>query len=316
MATGILVIDKPKDISSFQAVARVKRKLGIKKAGHTGTLDPMATGLLTICLGRATRMARFLTDVKKQYMGILTLGVETDSYDAHGKIESVSPVPGNLTLEALQETADAFTGRLSQAPPAFSAAKHRGVPLYKLARKGIRVKKEARQIEVFRFTIDAYDPPDVSFTIDCSKGTYIRALAHDFGRAVGCGAHLSSLRRTRNGLLSVENAIGLEDFLGISRASELKRWIMPVEFVLSHIPAIVVDDRHAQAIQYGQGLAFDVAVESLEEQIPGFGSVDSEYLRILTRGKDGALRLVCIARWPGRLRDGEGIEILRVWNPN
>jgi tRNA pseudouridine55 synthase len=319
MNSGIILIDKPQGISSFQAVYKVRKKTGIKKVGHTGTLDPMATGLLTICLGRATRMARFLTEASTTYVGSMTLGVETDSYDSQGMILSDRPVPPALTREDLQETADRFTGCLKQPPPAFSAAKHRGVPLYRLARKGIKVHKEPRDIKVYRFSVDSYKAPVLSFTIECSKGTYIRSLAHDFGKAAGCGAHLSSLRRTKNGEQSVEGAVFLDDFLDSFEPGEKERWILPVEFVLSYIPGIFVDPDQALSIQHGQGLSLEIVTRCLEEQMPGVQRISSRYLRILTREDEKTSRLVCMAGWPEISKmsgEKDKIEILRVWNPN
>jgi len=141
MIPGLLLIDKPEGITSFQAVDKIKMRFRVKKAGHTGTLDPMATGLLAVCLGRATKMARFLADADKTYQGRISLGIETDTFDAQGKIVACSPVPQDLTIKKLAETAAGFTGRLKQAPPAFSAAKHNGVPLYRFARKGIAIER-------------------------------------------------------------------------------------------------------------------------------------------------------------------------------
>lgn len=319
MNSGIILIDKPRGLSSFQAVYKVRKKTGVKKAGHTGTLDPMATGLLTVCLGRATRMARFLTEARKTYMGTITLGVETDSYDAQGRILSDRPVPPALTREDLQEIADRFTGCLKQAPPAFSAAKHHGVPLYRLARKGIKVHKKPRDIKVYRFSVDSYEAPVLSFTIECSKGTYIRSLAHDFGNTAGCGAHLFSLRRTKNGEQSVEGAAALDDFLDSFEPGNKERWILPVELVLSHIPGIFVDPDQALSILHGQGLSLEIATKCLEEQIPGFRTINSRYMRVLTMEDETTPRLVCMAGWPEISKisgEEDKIEILRVWNPN
>ncbi len=316
MNAGVILIDKPGGVSSFQAVHRVRKKTGIKKAGHTGTLDPMATGLLTICLGRATRMARFMTDAAKTYQGTITLGMETDTYDLTGNVLRESPVPENLTLERIQKEAARLSGPLMQSPPPFSAAKHKGRPLYKLARQGIRIEKQPRAIEVYRFSVDSFEPPVLEFTIDCSKGTYIRSLAHELGGLLGCGACLSSLRRTRSGWLSVDRAVPLDDFLRAFKPSELRSWVMPVELVLSHIPAIVVDTEQAESIQYGQGMSLEKALRCLEQQIPGFQTLDSRYLRIMAVSEQGKERLVCMARWPDISRDEERIQILRVWNPN
>ncbi len=319
MKSGVILIDKPYGITSFQAVNRVRKKTGIKKAGHTGTLDPMATGLLTVCLGRATKMARFLTDARKTYTGTITLGVETDTYDAEGDVLRECPVPAALNIMEIQEAAFRLTGPLQQSPPAFSAAKHRGTPLYKLARKGIVVQKEPRQVEVYDFTVASYDAPVLSFTIECSKGTYIRSIAHDLGRLLGTGAHLSSLRRTRNGRLSVEHAVTLDDFLETGDGQEIERWLLPVEFVLSHIPAIIVRPDEAVFIQHGRGMLVDRALEYIHEQIPGWHTVDSSYLCVQTVNKQGTPQLVCMAQWPqckAEASGGERLQILRVWNSN
>jgi len=179
---GILVIDKPPGMTSFQVVRMTRRLLNVKKIGHTGTLDPLATGILTLCIGKATKLADKLMQGHKRYEGVMQLGKETTTYDKDGEIVAEKPVPEDLTTESLQCIADTFVGKNLQVPPAFSAVKYRGQPLYKLARKGIFVQKEAREIEIFSFIVNSWDPPFMAFSLHCTKGTYVRTLVHDFGQ--------------------------------------------------------------------------------------------------------------------------------------
>lgn len=208
---GILVIDKPLGMTSFQVIKQTRRLLNIKKIGHTGTLDPLATGILTLCIGKATKLSEKLMMGHKRYEGLIQLGMETTTYDKEGDIVSKQSVPADLTMERLQQLADTFIGRVLQVPPAFSAVKHNGQPLYKLARKGIFIQKEAREIEIFSFVVTSWEPPLMGFTLHCSKGTYVRTLAHDFGQRVGCGACLARLHRTQNGIFHMGHAVSMED---------------------------------------------------------------------------------------------------------
>ncbi|NPA95260.1 MAG: tRNA pseudouridine(55) synthase TruB [Thermodesulfobacteria bacterium] len=315
MKSGVLILDKPKGMTSFKVVECVKRRLRVKKAGHTGTLDPMATGLLVVCIGSATKIARFLTDADKVYQGRITLGIETDTYDMDGEILARSPVPESLTREDVQAAADGFKGPILQVPPAYSAAKHNGVPLYKLARKGVTVKKEPKTVHIYDFQITSYEPPHFDFLVHCSKGTYVRTLAHEMGKALGCGAVLSGLRRLRSGYLSVEEAISVQSIMD-REPKEIRQRIMPVELVLSHIPSIVVNNRDALFIQQGRGLGLIKVVDYLQEQMAEFKSIKADYLRVMTIEPGGKERLVAIAKWPD-FNDHKGrLEILRVWNPN
>lgn len=208
---GVLVIDKPLGMTSFQVIKLTRRLLNIKKIGHTGTLDPLATGILTLCIGKATKLSEKLMMGHKRYEGLMQLGMETTTYDKEGEIVSERPVPQDLTMERLQQIADTFTGRLLQVPPAFSAVKHKGQPLYKLARKGIFVQKDAREIEIFSFVVTSWEPPVMGFSLHCSKGTYVRTLTHDFGQKVECGACLIQLHRTQNGIFHIGHAVSLND---------------------------------------------------------------------------------------------------------
>lgn len=223
---GALLVDKPPGPTSHDVVDRVRRRFGIRKVGHAGTLDPNATGLLVLLLGRGTKLSEKLMAADKVYEGTLKLGETTDTYDADGVITATAPVPP-LTLEDLNVAAAAFEGDLMQAPPMVSAAKVGGVPLYKLARKGVEVERKPRLVHVYSFRFAAYQEPLGTFRVSCTKGTYVRSLVHDLGRKLGCGAHLATLRRIASGPLKVEDALPLEAVLALPPA-ELQRRVIPL----------------------------------------------------------------------------------------
>lgn len=222
---GAILIDKPAGPTSHDVVDAIRRAFDIKKVGHCGTLDPNATGLLIIVLGRGTKLSEKLMSDDKVYEGTIKFGETTSSYDAAGDLVASLPVPP-LTLEELNETATAFVGDLMQKPPMVSAVKKGGVPLYKLARKGLEVEREARLIHVYSFHFTAYDEPVGQFSVACTKGTYVRSLAHDLGEKLGCGAHLATLRRTVSGKFDVTNALPLAAILKLTTA-ELEKRVIP-----------------------------------------------------------------------------------------
>ena len=203
---GVLLIDKEPDMTSHDAVAICRRQLKFKKIGHCGTLDPMATGLLMLVIGRATKIQDLLMSEDKEYRGTLTLGTTTNSQDKEGEVLETKEVP-DFSDEQIDSTFAKYTGNFEQIPPMVSAIKKDGVPLYKLARKGKEVKRDPRQVYVTSYSIDRIALPEVDFTVNCSKGFYVRTYAHDIGQELGCGAHLSALRRTRSGKFNVENAM-------------------------------------------------------------------------------------------------------------
>ncbi|MCI5147983.1 MAG: tRNA pseudouridine(55) synthase TruB [Candidatus Electrothrix sp. MAN1_4] len=208
-AAGILLVDKPVGQSSFAVVKKVRWLLGIKKVGHAGTLDPFASGLLVICVGRpATRQIDSFMAGQKNYQAVLQLGQKTATQDPEGEVLLTRSVP-SLSLQELTEVTNEFIGPQMQAPPPYSAAKHKGKPLYHYARQGIMIQKEAKPIEIFSLEVDGYDPDkeQLTITVTCSKGTYIRVLAADIGKQLGCGAHLTALRRTQSGCFSVDDAV-------------------------------------------------------------------------------------------------------------
>ena len=222
---GAVLIDKPAGPTSHDVVDALRRAFGLEKAGHCGTLDPNATGLLVIVLGKGTKLSEKLMSDDKVYEGAIKFGETTDSYDAGGELVSSLPVPP-LTLEELNAMAATFQGDLMQTPPMVSAVKIKGVPLYKMARKGIEVERKARLVHIYSFRFASYSEPLGQFRIACTKGTYVRALAHEVGQKIGCGAHLASLRRVASGKFDVKDSIPFEDALKLS-SSELQKRVLP-----------------------------------------------------------------------------------------
>jgi len=222
---GAILIDKPVGPTSHDVVDAIRRHFGIKKVGHCGTLDPNATGLLIIVLGRGTKLSERLMADDKVYEGMIKLGETTDSYDADGELLTSLPVPP-VTLEQLNATAAEFVGDLMQTPPMVSAVKKDGVPLYKLARKGIEVPREPRLVHIYSFRFSAYQAPLAQFRLACTKGTYVRSIAHDLGQKLGCGGHLASLRRVVSGKFDVADAITLAEVLKLG-PRELEKRVLP-----------------------------------------------------------------------------------------
>jgi tRNA pseudouridine55 synthase len=222
---GALLIDKPAGPTSHDVVDAIRRHFGIKKVGHCGTLDPNATGLLIIVLGRGTKLSEKLMSDDKVYEGTIKFGEATDSYDADGELTGSLPVPP-LTVEQLNAAAEEFVGDQMQTPPMVSAVKKDGVPLYKLARKGLEVPREPRLIHVYTFRFSQYQEPAARFRLACTKGTYVRSIAHELGRKLGCGAHLASLRRVTSGKFDVAQATPLEETMKWT-ARELEGRVIP-----------------------------------------------------------------------------------------
>lgn len=223
---GALLVDKPSGLTSHDVVDRIRRHFGFKKVGHCGTLDPLATGLLVIVLERATKLQDRIMADDKTYEGTMRLGITTDSLDADGVVVAERPVPP-LTLADLEPVLQKFRGDIQQIPPMVSAVKHQGQPLYKLARKGKTVEREPRLVHIYDLAVLALTLPDVKIRVTCTKGTYVRTLCHDIGEALGCGAHLADLRRTRSGKLDVAHALTLDQIFNLTRP-ELERHIIPI----------------------------------------------------------------------------------------
>lgn len=222
---GGLLVDKPSGMTSHDVVDAIRRQFRIKKVGHCGTLDPAATGLLIIVLGKATRLSEKLMSDDKIYEGQIKFGETTSSYDADGELIASADVPP-LTVEMLNQAAEAFVGDLLQVPPMVSAIKQGGIPLYKMARQGMEVERKPRLIHIYQYRFSSYSEPVASFRVACTKGTYIRSLAHDIGQKMGCGAHLSALRRLGCGRFDVVDATDLDTLLRMPVA-ELEKRVIP-----------------------------------------------------------------------------------------
>ena len=223
---GAVVIDKPSGMTSYEVVEEVKKISGIRKAGHTGTLDPLATGVLPVCVNEATKLVRFLANDNKEYQGTLLLGVRTDTFDTEGKVLSrETPFVSRQQVEAVFRS---FTGRLKQAAPLYSAVKVRGKALYKWTRRGIDVTPPERDVEIYDFRIDDFSLPQVRFTLSCSKGTYVRSLCADTGDVLGCGGCMSALRRTRSGIFALDKAVTLEGLAKCIKEGTLFEKMIPL----------------------------------------------------------------------------------------
>lgn len=223
---GVLLVDKPSGMTSHDVVYRLRRKLQIQRIGHAGTLDPMATGLLIMLIGKATRISQYLISVDKVYEGEITLGSTTNSQDAEGEVMETRPVPP-LTDSEILASMKTFLGDQYQIPPMFSAIKVGGVPLYKKAREGEVVEREPRFIRVSAFELLSLSLPKLTFRLDCTKGTYVRTVAHDLGTKLGCGAHLSALRRTGSGKFNIGQCTTLDAIQDLSLA-EIEKRLIPV----------------------------------------------------------------------------------------
>ncbi len=251
---GIIIIDKPEGISSAKVVAIVKKVLKVKKAGHTGTLDPFATGLMICCLNSATRIAGFLIKDNKEYEAVLQLGIVTDTGDVTGKIIASSHNI-EFSKQKIYSVFKHFKGRIEQVPPAYSALKHKGVPLYKLARQGRPVKKPARNVIINDIRILDINLPEIRFKVACSAGTYIRALASDIGEALGCGGHLKSLTRMRIGSFSINDSLKLDELERLSLTKQgsdiLSAGIISMTDALPEIPAFHANEKQTERIKTG-----------------------------------------------------------------
>ncbi|MDP2731302.1 MAG: tRNA pseudouridine(55) synthase TruB [Dehalococcoidales bacterium] len=230
---GILNIDKPAGPTSFRIVSLVKRLSGERRVGHAGTLDPMATGVLPVCLGKGTRIIKFLIDNPKTYRAEIELGISTDTYDAEGRITRQDD-PSGINRDQLESELNSFLGLIYQVPPMYSALKFQGKPLYKLARAGITVERKSRPVKIHQIELIDWQPPIATIEVVCGRGTYIRSLAHDLGQNLGCGAYLKSLVRLRYGLFDIREAVSFLQLEDAFRCGDWQRFIYSVDSVLLH----------------------------------------------------------------------------------
>lgn len=278
MKSGIIAVNKPEGMSSAHLVSRLKKILGIKKIGHTGTLDPFATGLMICGINKGTRLSRFFLDGEKRYLARLCLGIETDTQDLTGEVirKTDSDLSG-LDPLAIKQVVESFKGRQKQIPPVFSALKHEGRPLYEYARKGTPIVKPARDIEIFDIKMTGINLPLVDIEVFCSSGTYIRTLGNDIGNKLGCGAHLTALCRTETCGFSLEHAVELSRLTAMDTEQARDR-IIPMAEAVWHLPKIVADASLEQRVRTGQKIPVDDHVSPEKS--------DNPFIRILNREND------------------------------
>ena len=264
---GLLLIDKPEGITSHDVVDEVRRLLRIKKVGHTGTLDPFATGLLVLCLGKATRLSEYITKYDKEYLAIFYLGKETSTDDAEGEVVSQvsGEVIGNLSTSDVKKTLSSFTGIFYQLPPSYSAIKVKGKKAYEEARKGSKIKLQSRKVTVYELEVLNYDLPEVKCRISCSSGTYIRALARDVGRNLRCGGHLSSLRRIRIGNFFLKDAITLGELEKLVKTEDLSEKILSMSLAVNHLLEIRVTTSGLSMLSQGKRLGQEQVLTNLTD---------------------------------------------------
>lgn len=275
---GILVVDKPENTTSAKVVAIVKKLLGAGKVGHTGTLDPFATGVLICCVNRATKLSRFFLQRNKRYRAVLRVGVQTDTQDSTGRVTSVCDDLGFSETE-VRAAFEKFVGTVEQVPPVYSALKHEGVPLYKLARSGSPVQKPARRVEIFSIHIEEVRLPQVRFEVSCSSGTYIRTLCADIGAALGCGGHLETLRRIESCGFSLADALTLPVIRETASAGGLAGRLIRMSDALPHMPEHIADDDLIGKIKHGNTIT--------RSEVPAGAAGDPEGpVKILDRRMD------------------------------
>lgn len=249
-ASGVVVVDKPSGPTSFDVVRRVKGLFKTRRCGHTGTLDPTATGVLPICIGDATKVASFISEGEKEYDAVVRFGEVTDTQDAAGRTLSTRPL-GDLTEDRVRAELRSFVGLVAQTPPMYSARKVDGRRLYELARAGEEVPREPRQVHIDEARLLFFRPPDAGVFVRCSKGTYLRTLAHDLGERLGCGGHLRGLKRVRVGTFGLEDSVGLDTLMAAAKEKQLDQYLLPVSRALADLAELRLDVQLARRVAHG-----------------------------------------------------------------
>lgn len=247
----MLLLDKPFGISSNNALQQARRLYQAEKAGHTGNLDPLATGMLPLCLGEATKFSQFLLDANKTYQAVVKLGQTTATGDSEGEVLSTHPV--NVSRSQVEKVLQSFVGTISQVPPMHSALKHQGKALYTYARAGVEIERKPREVTIYQLGLDEFNGDELSITVSCSKGTYIRVLAEDIGKALGCGAYMSALRRTVIGAFQLNRAVTLTQ-LEVLDLAERDALLLPVDALIETMPKVVLDSESAHYFKQGQAI--------------------------------------------------------------
>lgn len=277
---GILNIHKATGMTSHDVVARVRKLLKQRRVGHAGTLDPEASGVLPICVGQGTRVAEYLSESGKEYRATLIFGIETDTYDGEGEITRTASTE-KLELASIEQALTRFRGPLMQVPPRFSAIKIQGQAAYKRTRAGEELALPARSIEISRLEIVSWASPKLVLDVACSKGTYIRSLAYDLGRALDCGAHLGGLIRTRSGPFSLQDSVTLEELASACEQGQADAYLQPADIALARYPALQLSDEEAARVRHGNPFAWP----------------DTETEKSLARVYNAAGTFIAIAEW-------------------
>jgi tRNA pseudouridine55 synthase len=280
---GFLIVDKPAGVTSFSMVALVRRLTGVRRVGHAGTLDPLATGVLPVAVGRATRLIEYLDDAPKRYLAGVRLGVATDTYDAEGAVTSEADASA-VTAEQLGEVLGEFVGEIDQRPPAYSALKLAGRPLYKYAREGTAVDIAPRRVRIDAIELRSFSGGIAEIDVRCGKGTYIRSLAHDVGQRLGCGAHLVSLRRTASGGFGIEDAHSVDKLNAAGDAGKLEELLLAPDRAVERRPAAIVGAPARDAIAIGRAITL---AASPGTALARAYSTEGEFLAMLRRLPEG-----------------------------
>lgn len=267
---GVLVVDKPKGITSFDVVREVRRAVGVKKVGHTGTLDPMATGVLPVCIGDATKIAQFITEATKAYDAVVKLGATTDTLDAEGKVLETRPVPP-MTRALVEAALAPFRGTFAQVPPMYSAVKVGGKRLYELARAGEEIERAARQVTTYELTLRDFSADELQLSVTCSKGFFVRTLAAEVGEQLGCGAHLCGLRRTKSGPFTLGQAIPLAELVAMGKGVEGR--LVGLNDALADLPALQVNVAEAGRVKHGGVVEVPASVTGLHRVLEPSGAL-------------------------------------------
>lgn len=286
---GVFLLDKPEGMSSNDILQKVKRVFKANKAGHTGALDPLATGMLPICLGEATKFSQFLLDSDKRYLVTAKLGERTDTSDAEGEIVQTREI--NVSEQEIIDSLAQFRGDIQQVPTMFSALKHNGKPLYEYARAGITVEREARPITIFELKFISYEAPYLNLEVHCSKGTYIRTLMDDLGEALGCGAHVTMLRRIGVSTYPADKMMTWERLQQLAENDDLEtldQHLLPVDSAVTTLPKIELDEEQTQAVGFGRRLKW-VNDHNINGQVRLFSNTQ-QFLGVATIGDDNILR--------------------------
>jgi len=272
--SGILIVDKPAGISSAKVVARVKKLLKARKVGHTGTLDPFATGVLICCINRATKLSRFFLHGEKKYEAILRLGIETDSQELTGKVTNTYNNKIEFPEKTIKSVFKQFEGTITQLPPVYSALKYKGVPLYKLARKNKPIQKPARRVSIMSLEVIEINLPTIRFEVSCSAGTYIRTLCADIGASLGCGGHLKELRRTESSGFTIQDAVTMESLETAASSEDASGCMISMSNALKDMPEYVADKMLAQKIRHGN-------IMTKNDFLPEKGGLKEHFIKVV-----------------------------------